>query len=52
MRMVVVRNEDNSVSCLCVSKPRGYYESKYDVICFVNRLWNPYYVSIIKKYYG
>ena len=52
MRMAVIRNKDNSVSCLPMSKSKSYYERKYNVICYVNKLWNVYYVSIIKRHFG
>lgn len=52
MRMVVVKNRDNSVSCLDVLRSKSYYESKYNVVCYVNKLWNPYYISIIKRYFN
>jgi hypothetical protein len=51
MRMVVVRYKNNSVSCLPMSKPKSYYEDKYNVVCYVNKLWNPYYIQKIKKHF-
>jgi len=51
MRMVVVLNKDGSVSCLPVSRSRSYYMLKYNVLCFVNKMWNPINVLNIKKYF-
>lgn len=52
MRMCVVRNKDNSISCLPVYNKRNYYYERYNVICFVNKLWNPFFVEKIKLYFS
>lgn len=52
MRMVIIRNKDNSVSCLPMSKSKTLYEKKYNVICYVNKMWNPYHIQKIKNYFS
>lgn len=51
MRMVVVKNKNNSVSCLPMSQSISHYVSKYNVLTIVNKQWNPYYIEKIKKHF-
>lgn len=51
MRMVIVRNKDNSVSCLQMVNSKEWYEQQYKVICYINKPWNIFYVDKIKKYF-
>lgn len=51
MRMCVIKNRDNTVSCIPVTCSKEYYDEKFEVLCFVNKTWNPYYVNSIKKYF-
>lgn len=51
MRMVVVRNKDNSVSCLPMRGPLFRYE-KHDIVTIVNKPWNVYYSKKIKNYFN
>lgn len=51
MRMCVIKNRDNTVSCIPVSCSKEYYYEKFDVLCFVNKEWNICYVNSIKKYF-
>lgn len=52
MRIVVVKQNNGDISCLPMSQSKEHYENKYNVVCYVNKLCNPYYISIIKKYFG
>lgn len=51
MRIVVVKGKEGEVSCLRVTNSKDYYNKKYDVLTYVNKLWNPYHVKRIKEYY-
>lgn len=51
MRMCIIKNGDNTISCIPVSCSKDYYYDKFNVLCFVNKRWNNYYVNIIKKYF-
>lgn len=49
--IVVVKNKNGSISCLPVSRSRIHYEENYNVIVFVNKMWNLYHIEKIKKYF-
>lgn len=51
MRIVVVKTKEGTISCLSMSQNKKYYLDRYNVVTFVNKLWNPYHVNIIKKYF-
>lgn len=51
-RIVVVRTKDGSVSCLPVSEGRAHYERYFEIVCYCNKLWNPYHVNRIKAYFS
>lgn len=52
MRICIIRNKDGTISCLPVSKDKDYYNKKFNVVCFVNKMWNYYFVDKIKKYFN
>lgn len=47
-RMAVVRHE-GKISCIPIWAFRN--KDIYEVICMVNKPWNPYYVSIVKRHF-
>lgn len=51
MRMCVIKNKDNTISCIPVSCSKNYYYEHFFVLCFVNKNWDIQYVNIIKRYF-
>lgn len=50
-RMCVIKTDTGSIGCLPVINSKQYYMSKYHVICFVNKMWNPHYILRVKRYF-
>lgn len=51
MRICVIKNRDNTVSCIPVSCSKEYYYEHFTVLCFVNKAWDINYNNIIKRYF-
>lgn len=51
MRMIVVKNKDDSISCLPMQHNISHYQKHYNVIGTVNKQWNPHFVLKIKNYF-
>lgn len=51
MRICVIRNKNNEISCIPVTCSKQYYYNKFEVLCFVNETWDLYYINIIKRYF-
>lgn len=52
MRIAVVRTKEGTISCLPMNQNKKHYLDRYNVVVFVNKLWNPYHINKIKKYFN